>query len=168
MSATSQSTNRGTIDDKPNESSSQERVVWSADVSFPTSKSSGYEVIRLVGDVLRMRASAAGIPQAARSNARGLDGALAVVNLSGVSIAGKRWSESRKREILESRLDATGLLARTIAESSMKSPRCSSRLRQLDITVTAGKRILTEQSPKGNGFLADVCEEWEAPPISGG
>src|ERR1700759_3507964 len=73
----------------------------------PALRADGHEVRRLV------RRRPAGADESAWDPARhsidpgALDGINAVVNLAGAGIADRRWSESRKREVLDSRVDAT-------------------------------------------------------------
>jgi uncharacterized protein (TIGR01777 family) len=90
-----------------------------------------------------------------------LEGVVAVVNLSGVSIAGKRWNEARKREIRQSRLDATNLLAGAIAGTEHK-PAVFISTSATGYYGDGGSGILTEHAPNGTGFLAEVCQAWEA------
>jgi uncharacterized protein (TIGR01777 family) len=86
----------------------------------------------------------------------------AIVHLAGKAISG-RWSEKFKREVRDSRVLGTQTLATAAAESY-------SRTGQPRIFVAAsatgyyGDRgdELTEESRPGSGFLAQVCEEWEA------
>lgn len=49
-------------------------------------------------------------------DAAGLEGVGAVIHLAGAGIGDRRWSASRKREIVRSRTGGTGQLARTLAE----------------------------------------------------
>lgn len=100
-------------------------------------------------------------PAKGELDAAAFEGVDAVVNLAGVSIAGKRWSASRKQQILQSRIDSTSLLSRTMASLS-KKPRVLVSTSAVGYYGTAGSTILTETAPRGEGFLAGVCEQWEA------
>lgn len=81
------------------------------------------------------------------------------MNLSGENL-GKRWTESRKREILDSRVTATSLLARTAAALEPRPVLlCASAVGAYG---NRGDEILTEASERGTGFLADVVRAWEA------
>ena len=89
-----------------------------------------------------------------------LAGADAVVCLSGVGVGAKRWTESYKQQILRSRVDSVGTLARSLAEYG--GPRvlvCASAVGYYGDT---GDRIVEEDAPAGASFLADVCRQWEA------
>lgn len=90
-----------------------------------------------------------------------LNGVDAVVHLAGENIAGRRWSADFKRRILESRTKGTRLLAETLAGLEMKP----SVLVSASATGIYGNRHdeeVDELAPSGNGFLAEVCREWEA------
>jgi uncharacterized protein (TIGR01777 family) len=90
-----------------------------------------------------------------------LEGADAVIHLSGAGIGDKRWTDAYKREVLESRTLSTSLLARTIATLERK-PRVFLSGSAIGIYGARDDEALTESSAHGTGFLADVCEQWEA------
>lgn len=83
----------------------------------------------------------------------------AVVHLAGESIAG-RWTESKKKAIRVSRVRGTRNLATALAwaESKPKVFVCASAI---GFYGDRGEEILTEQSASGQGFLPEVCREWE-------
>jgi len=83
----------------------------------------------------------------------------AVVHLAGENIVG-RWTAEKKRKIRDSRVKGTRLLCETLA----RSPRRPTTLVVASATGLYGSRgdeVLTEGSPDGIGFLAEVCREWE-------
>ena len=90
-----------------------------------------------------------------------LDGIDAVVHLAGAGIGDKRWSDDYKREILESRTKGTAALAGAIASASVK-PKVFLSGSAIGIYGARGDEILGEDASHGTGFLADVCEQWEA------
>jgi uncharacterized protein (TIGR01777 family) len=92
------------------------------------------------------------------TNLRGVD---AVVNLSGNSFGAKRLSESEKRGILDSRVPPTRLLAETIAGLDDR-PRVMVSASGISFYGSHADEELTEASPRGDGFMADLCVEWEA------
>ena len=103
-------------------------------------------------------------------DAAGLEGIDAVVNLAGAGIGDKRWTEERKRVVLESRTASTDLLARTLA-SLDRPPSVLLSGSAIGFYGDRGDEVLTEQSPPGDGFLAEVCTAWEQaaqPAIDGG
>ena len=85
-----------------------------------------------------------------------LDG---VVHLSGAPI-GVRWTDARKREIWSSRVDATALLCRALAELRAPPPVLVSGS-GIGVYGDRGDEILTEESPPGSGFLPDLARAWE-------
>jgi uncharacterized protein (TIGR01777 family) len=99
-------------------------------------------------------------PRAAAIDAASLDGIDAVVHLAGAGIGDKRWTPDRKRLILESRTKSTDLLARTLAELTRK-PAVLISASGVDYYGPHGDEELTENSPRGSGFLAEVCAQWE-------
>lgn len=84
----------------------------------------------------------------------------AVVNLAGESIAQSRWTEAVKRRIASSRLQATDLLVRAIA-GARPGPRVFLSASAIGFYGSRGDELLTEESPPGDGFLADLCRQWE-------
>jgi uncharacterized protein len=86
-----------------------------------------------------------------------------VVNLAGRSVAG-RWNDSVKSEIRESRIPSTAALARSIAASYQQFGRPTTFVSASAVGFygSRGDDILTEDSPSGNGFLPQVCRDWEA------
>ena len=122
--------------------------------------SSGHEVIRLV----RRSPKAGEIqwnPKSGTLDAAALEGADAVIHLSGAGIGDKRWTAGYRREILDSRTDTTALLAKTIASLSRK-PSVFLSGSAIGIYGARNDEQLTEVSTHGTGFLAEVCEQWEA------
>lgn len=98
------------------------------------------------------------------------DGVDAVVHLAGAGIGDKRWTPSYKKEILESRTNSTRLLATTMAASAHK-PSVFLSGSAIGFYGAQGDAKLDETSPLGDGFLADVCQQWEraaAPAVEAG
>jgi uncharacterized protein (TIGR01777 family) len=88
---------------------------------------------------------------------RGIDGA---INLAGANI-GQRWSEGVKREIRESRVRSTELLAGTMARLS-PAPRVLVNMSAVGFYGDRGDEVLDERSTAGKGFLSEVVRAWEA------
>jgi uncharacterized protein (TIGR01777 family) len=99
-------------------------------------------------------------PSAGEIDASRLEGVDAVVHLAGESIAEGRWTAERKRRILESRRQGTGLLARTIANLS-EPPGVMVGASAVGYYGDRGNELLREDSGPGNNFLAEVCRVWE-------
>jgi uncharacterized protein (TIGR01777 family) len=88
-------------------------------------------------------------------------GADVVINLGGESIAGRRWSEDQKRRILDSRVDVTRALVEA-ARASAARPKAFISSSAVGYYGPHGDEVLTEDSPAGSDFLAEVCVKWEA------
>jgi uncharacterized protein (TIGR01777 family) len=99
-------------------------------------------------------------PSAGEIDASRLEGVDAVVHLAGESIAEGRWTADRKRRILESRRQGTGLLARTIANLS-EPPGVMVGASAVGYYGDRGNELLREDSGPGNNFLGEVCRVWE-------
>jgi uncharacterized protein len=100
-------------------------------------------------------------PDQGEIDAAELNGIDGVVHLAGENIAGGRWTESFKRRILESRTKGTRLLAETLAGLEMK-PTVLVSASAIGYYGNRHDEEVDELAPSGNGFLAEVCREWEA------
>ena len=100
-------------------------------------------------------------PARGRLDPRALEGVDAVVHLAGEPIAALRWTPAVKARIRESRVDGTRLLAETLARLP-RPPRVLVSTSAVGYYGDRGDAALTEESPPGAGFLADVCRAWEA------
>ncbi len=89
------------------------------------------------------------------------DGVDAVVHLAGAGIGDKRWTDSYKMEILQSRTLGTALLADTMA-SLAKKPSVFLSGSAIGIYGVRDDTELGEDATIGTGFLAEVCRDWEA------
>jgi uncharacterized protein (TIGR01777 family) len=93
-------------------------------------------------------------------DAAAAEGADALVHLAGASIADGRWTDSRKQLIRSSRIDATHHLVGALAKLQ-RPPRAVVAASAIGYYGTRGDETLTEASPSGNGFLPQVCRDWE-------
>ena len=89
-----------------------------------------------------------------------LTGIDVVVHLAGARVD-ERWTAAHKREIRESRVQSTALLARTLA-SLPRPPAALVSASAIGIYGSRGDDVLDESSTTGSGFLAAVGREWEA------
>jgi uncharacterized protein len=89
-----------------------------------------------------------------------LDHTDVVVNLSGASIGRLPWTPAYKKTILASRLGATATLATAMSRAA-KPPQLLVQGSAGGFYGDQGSEKITERSPKGEGFLADVVEQWE-------
>ncbi len=100
-------------------------------------------------------------PASGQIDASCFEAADAVVHLAGESIAAGRWNEAKKARIRDSRVEGTKLLSECLG----KLPKPPATLVCASAVGFYGDRAderLTEASAAGEGFLADVCRQWEA------
>ncbi len=89
------------------------------------------------------------------------EGADAVVNLAGASIADGRWTEKRKRVLRSSRVDATRHLVGELGK--LKSPpKVFVSASAIGYYGNRGDEVLTEKSEPAEDFLGRLSQEWEA------
>ena len=83
-----------------------------------------------------------------------------VIHLAGEPVAEGRWTAEKKQRILDSRVQGTGLLAAAMARQKPlpKLVICASAIGYYG---DRGDTELREDEPQGEGFLAQVCAEWE-------
>ena len=84
----------------------------------------------------------------------------AVIHLAGETIVG-RWTDAKKRRILESRNQGTGHLAEAVAKAPQR-PRAFISASAVGYYGDRGDEVLREDSGSGAGFAAEICREWEA------
>jgi uncharacterized protein (TIGR01777 family) len=122
-------------------------------------QTSGYEVTRLVRGAASGRGRIAWDPAQplAPESVSGFD---AVVHLAGESIVG-RWTQEKKRRILESRVQGTRKLVEALV-ATPQQPRLLVSASAIGFYGDRGEETLREDSASGNGFLPEVCRAWEA------
>jgi uncharacterized protein (TIGR01777 family) len=124
----------------------------------------GHEVTQLVRRA--SKGTSAGVrevewqPERGEIDAGALEGYDAAVHLAGENIAGGRWTDERKRRIRDSRVRGTELLAETLARLNSR-PRVLVSASAIGYYGDRGDEVLTEESAAGEGFLPEVCREWE-------
>jgi uncharacterized protein (TIGR01777 family) len=89
-----------------------------------------------------------------------IDGAGAVVNLAGESIAAKRWTAAHKQQILDTRVQATRSLVSAMRGAAAPPPVFISGS-AVGYYGPLGDEVVTEDTPPGSDFLARVCVTWE-------
>lgn len=90
-----------------------------------------------------------------------LQGADAVINLAGASIADTRWTDVRKQLIIDSRILTTRLLVRALSRWSSK-PVTFISASGIGYYGATDDHRLDENAARGDGFLADLCLAWES------
>jgi uncharacterized protein (TIGR01777 family) len=126
----------------------------------PALEHAGHEVLRLVRRESRAPNEISWDPASEAVDGTALAGVDAIVHLAGANV-GQRWTEARKREILESHVDGTRLLAATAAALE-PLPAVLLCAGGVDVYGGRGDEILTEESTLGEGFLAEVGQAKEA------
>lgn len=120
----------------------------------------GHDVVRLVRRAPERPNEVAWNPDRGEIDARGLADSHAIVHLAGENIAG-RWTRAKMDRIRESRAKGTRLLSQSMGRVGRR-PKVFVSASATGFYGNRAGELLTEQSPPGKGFLADVCREWEA------
>lgn len=89
-----------------------------------------------------------------------IEGADAVVNLSGAGIADKKWTSERKKLLVESRVQSTTAIKIAIQNATNK-PKVWVNASAVGYYGNLPNDIATESTPAGKDFLADICRMWE-------
>ncbi|MEZ5492366.1 MAG: TIGR01777 family oxidoreductase [Gammaproteobacteria bacterium] len=84
-----------------------------------------------------------------------------VINLAGPGVADKRWSETRKKELLEARVHCTELLSKTLAQRDQK-PSVFISASAIGFYGPRDDQPVDEFADSGSGFLAEISRQWEA------
>jgi len=126
-----------------------------------------HEITALSRSADKAKQALTGMATVAQWNPKTLDGweqtvndASVVINLAGENIASGRWTESKKKKILQSRLDATRAIVEAIKQTNHK-PQALVQASAIGYYGSHADEMLDESSPNGTGFLAEVCRQWE-------
>jgi uncharacterized protein (TIGR01777 family) len=98
-------------------------------------------------------------PDSGEFDSSALEGVDAVVNLCGAGIGDKRWSGAYKQVLRDSRIDPTEVISAAVVEAGVPVLINASAVGYYGDT---GSRVTDESSSAGTGFLAQLCEDWEA------
>jgi uncharacterized protein (TIGR01777 family) len=90
-----------------------------------------------------------------------VDGADAIINLAGENISSGRWTNKRKRAIIESRLNAGSATVEAVKAAKHK-PQVVIQASAVGYYGPCGNEKIAEDAPPGNDFLARTAIEWEA------
>jgi hypothetical protein len=126
----------------------------------PRLSAAGHEVVVLT------RQGSTKLPRGARSAVTQLgdvDPARfdAVFNLAGAPIGDARWTDARKRLLLESRIDVTARVVEWMGRAGGKRPRALISASAVGYYGEQGDRPITEDTPPTPGFTHDLCAAWE-------
>lgn len=90
-----------------------------------------------------------------------LSGVDAIVNLTGAGIAEKRWTQARKQELIESRVQSAAVLGQAIATLG-QGPKVYVSAAAIGYYGDTGEQVCREEDPPGKeGFLPECCIAWE-------
>jgi uncharacterized protein len=128
---------------------------------MPALRASGHDVVQLVRGTPRGPGQVEWDPAAGSVDLPGLAGVEAAVHLAGAGVGDKRWSDDYKRVIRDSRVLSTRTLVRALT-SLDPLPRVLVSGSAIGYYGDRGDEVLTESSNKGDGFLTDVVQAWEA------
>ncbi len=121
----------------------------------------GDRVVHLVRREARTASEVEWDPTTRHLDPGALEGVDAVVHLAGAGVADKRWTADYKQLIVTSRTDSTTAVATAVAAHG-------SAVRLVNASAVGfygtdrGDEVLTEESPAGEGFLAEVVQAWES------
>ncbi len=127
----------------------------------------GHEVIVLSRDPQRQQSRVPSRVRLERWDGRSalgwghlVEDAWAIVNLAGENIAEGRWSESRKRSIVESRVLAGKAVAQAVIQAEHK-PTVVVQSSGIGYYGTHADELINEDSPAGTDFMSQICQQWE-------
>ncbi|MEU6540297.1 TIGR01777 family oxidoreductase [Streptomyces sp. NPDC047000] len=120
----------------------------------------GHEVVRLVRRAARDEGEVRWDPEKQYVDTAGLAGCHAVVNLAGAGIGDRRWSDTYKKTLRDSRVLGTAALAEAVAALE-EPPRVLVNGSAIGFYGDTGDRAVDESAPPGDGFLSALCVEWE-------
>ena len=109
-------------------------------------------------------------PLSGKIDSDSLEGVDAVIHLAGAGIGDRRWSKAYRQVLVDSRVNSTGLLAKTMASATRPPARFLSGS-AIGFYGNRGDEPLDETSSQGQGFLPDLVNQWEtaaAPAIDAG
>ena len=89
-----------------------------------------------------------------------LDGADAVINLTGENVAAKRWSDKQKKRLIDSRIEPTKIIVQAISLAD-KKPSVLINASAVGYYGNFGSGSVAEDNLKGDGFLGELCQLWE-------
>jgi hypothetical protein len=124
-------------------------------------RSDGHDVIRLVRRPPESEAEVRWDPAEGQLDPGCLEGADAVINLSGAGIGDRPWTRRRINELFRSRLDPTRTLAAAMKRLDAP-PRTFISQSGSGYYGDRGTAVLRENAPNGSGIMARLCLEWEA------
>jgi uncharacterized protein (TIGR01777 family) len=93
-------------------------------------------------------------------DAKAFEGVSAIIHLAGAGVAEKRWSDERKKEIIDSRVKSAKLIFDFLKKNKHKVKTFISAS-AVGYYGNCGDELIDEERKAGEGFLAEVCKQWE-------
>ncbi|GAB2594876.1 TIGR01777 family oxidoreductase [Streptomyces capparidis] len=124
-------------------------------------RADGHHVVRLVRREARAADEVSWDPSRQSVDTGALAGTEAVVHLAGAGVGDHRWTAAYKRTLRDSRVLGTAALAEAVAALD-PAPRVLLCGTAIGFYGDTGQRAVDESAPPGTGFLADLCQDWEA------
>jgi uncharacterized protein (TIGR01777 family) len=128
-------------------------------------RADGHDVLRLVRRTPRTADEHRWDPRHRRIDPGLLADVDAVVNLAGAPIRPRPFTAGYRQRLLDSRLDATATVSEALAVAAAGEPgrpRVLLSASGVDFYPDSGDRVLTEDDGPGDGFLSQLCQQWEA------
>jgi uncharacterized protein len=124
-------------------------------------RAAGHEVVRLVRREPTRPDEVAWRPNQEGLDPKVLNDAHAAINLAGVGVGDHRWTVEFKKLIRSSRVNTTQAIAVAAAQAA-RPPRVLINSSGVHFYGDTGDDEVDESAPPGTGFLADLCQDWEA------
>lgn len=125
---------------------------------LPALREAGHDVRTLVRRAPRTPNEISWSPDDGEIDVHAFEGTAAVIHLAGAGVGDRRWTPTYKEVVRRSRVRSTDLIARAVADARVPVLLSSSAAGYYG---TRGNEVLTESSPPGDGFRAEVCRAWE-------
>lgn len=123
-------------------------------------KTAGHEPLRLVRRPAKANDEISWNPSNLELDPAVMETIDVVVNLAGATTGRIPWTKKYKQQIVDSRINSTKTLVRAI-NSASKTPKALISGSASGFYGEGGDRWLSEESPKGEGFLSDLANDWE-------
>lgn len=127
---------------------------------IPELEKDGHEILTLVRKDAKNTNEVEWNPEKEIKEISKLEGVECVIHLAGENVGEGRWTEEKKKRILDSRVVGTKVLCDALLKLN-KLPKTFISASAIGIYGNRGEEILTEESAFGEDFLAHVCIEWE-------
>ena len=128
----------------------------------PALRGDGHDVVRFVRGAADAVDERGWDPGSRRLEPQAVADLDAVIHLAGAGVADKRWTDGYKKVVLDSRVDGTTAVAQAMAAAGPDGPKVLLSASAIGWYGDTGDRLTDETGPTGQGFLADVCRQWEA------